>query len=327
MQTLLLAMDAQAIDTAGEWLFCLREPEASLSASVEHAGQLTPLLATEEEGRISLIDGRKRLEILKYLNCQALVMLVDAPRELDKALLRLQANQAWDLWEQAPGSLVPVLRFFLERAAAEEVEHMLPPLLGMQPRSKVWRLLWRWCDGVSLPCEWEEHLLQARLPLAATEPVLRMDEGQRQAVAPFFRELHWSVSAGREFLTLLLESAKGQGRDLQELLQQAGLPELLHEGLSPKDIMHRLLREARALRYPRKTALDRRFAELGKELTTGASWKVLPESQYEADVLYLQAKVRDQEDVLRLARELEQMAQSPGWQILAELGRDLQGSE
>jgi len=325
MHTRLLDVSPEAIQTSGDWLFNLRGPDPALDASLEHAGQLTPLLAAEEEGGLVLVDGLKRLRRLRDGGHRVQVALVEAPADLDRAMLRLQANRAWDLAEQDPARLATVLRFFLQRLSLQQTEAQLAPLLGLAPRGKTWRLLRCWCRNMDADSPWERHLLEGRAPLAAAEALARLEPDQLQALEPFFCRLSWSASAGRELPTLLFETVRRTGRPLPALLQESGMLETLEAGHSPKDAMTRLLQAARALRFPERTALDRRFAELAGRLTRGSGWRVQPEVQYEADALYLQAKVQDAGEAAKLAAALQDMAGSPLLEELCTLGRERRG--
>lgn len=327
MPNTLRLLPASCIDDCGSWLFPLCEPDLRLADSLASHGQLTPLLVTENRNRFSLVDGVRRLRLLQQLGREVLTRVVDAPQETEKGLIRLATNQVAETARQSPQYLLPMLRFFQARMEASALDRELPPLLGLEARSRPWKLLRQWCDAMAplereKDAEWEEHLHKGRLPLSCVQPLLRFDARQREMLAPFFRELSWSTGGGRELLTLLFESAQGQGKSLEELLAAAELKEFLQAGLSPKDAMTRILERARTLRFPQKTALDARFATIARELCAKTAWTLQPEQNYESDAVYLSTRIRNQKDVVTAAAQLQEMADSARWQELATIAQN-----
>lgn len=321
----LLTVEPDLVRANGPWLWPLGmagEDSTPLETSLRDMGQCTPLLVARKDGELLLVDGCKRLEALAGLGRKVLILLVEAPGDEDKALLRLAANQAWRLGAAEPARLVAVLRFFLQRLERPQVEEVLPPRVGLEARSRTWRQLLQWCGVFATDSPWERHLLQGRLPLACVEALSRMDEQAREALEPFFRELAWSASGARQFVTLMYETAKGQGRDIGDVLQSSGIPGILEAGLSPKDTMARILEAARAARFPHKTALEGAFARLGKELTAGTPWCVQPEQQFEADAVYLSTRIRSREEARKATEHLTAMAESGLWAELLDVARD-----
>lgn len=327
MPNTLRLLPASHIDDRGCWLFPLCESDVGLAGSLARHGQLTPLLVTQDNNKLQLVDGARRLQILQELGREVLVRVVVAPEDTDKGLMRLAANQTAAAARQCPQCLLPVLRFFLPRLDVAVVDKELPPLVGVEARSKTWRLLRQWCEAVDpgqreADAAWEAHLREGRLPLACVQPLLRLDAQQRAVLSPYFRELSWSTGAGRELITLLFESAQGQGKSLEAVITAAGLAAILQAGLSPKDAMARILERVRAQRYPEKSALDARFSAIARELSADTVWRLQPEQQYESDAVYISARIRNQQDVAKAAAELQAMADSARWQELATIARD-----
>lgn len=330
VNTDLLLLEPGVIDCRGPWLLWKREPEPILRDSLRRLGQIEPLLALHEGGGWSLVAGHSRLRALRELGRKALVRAVDAPpepgarREIALGLVYLASNRAYLLGEEAsPALLLPALRFFIERMDSEDLRRDVAPALGLAPRSRTLARLEQWCALFELDAPWERHLLAGRLPLACVETLARMTPEELQALEPFFAALSWSSSAARQFLTLLFETSRRDGAPLQAVVRSGlpALPELLHGGLSPKDILAALLESARRLRHPRRYELERGFAALAAELSTGALWRVTPEQGFESDALHLSARCETPEQAREAARQLLRMADSPLWGRLATVGR------
>ena len=323
----LQVLAASKIIAEGAWLFNNKESDALFYDNLRTMGQLVPLLVARQGKNFILIDGVRRLEALGGLKREVLASVIEAPTDLDKGLARLAANQAYTWGEQArPDTLLPVLRFFLTLPEAERLDAFLPGHLGLQPRSKTWRLLKSWCALFPAQEEWDAHLTAGRVSLPCVEPLAKLEPEDRDFLEPFFRELAWSASAARQLVTLLFETARAQGRCVAALPGAADLHGLLDAELSPKDRMARILDGARRLRYPTRSAMEDTFAVLGRELTAGTPWRVTPEVQFETDALHLTAKMRSPEDALTAAESLRDMARSTLWKRLGAVAQDAPGA-
>ncbi len=321
MQHTLHEIDPLLLKSHGPWLFPNPRPTGGLELSLRTRGQLHPLLATEEAHGPMLIDGARRAACLAALGRKALVHFIRAPRDLDKGLVFLAANDFHLLGDQAPPRfLLPVLRFFEPRLDEQELERILPPALGLDPRSRLWTRLRQWTAVFRECAPFEEHVRAGHLDLSCIETLSRMDEADRDALEPFFRALSWSAGASRQLVTLLHETAQGRRRSVGQLIAESGLDAILDQELSPRDAMARILDAVRNLRYPQRSRLERNFTRLATELSAGTPWRMEPDPQFETEALTVSARLRSPEEARKAAARLLEMAESPLWRSLSGLG-------
>ncbi|MDD3313466.1 ParB N-terminal domain-containing protein [Pseudodesulfovibrio sp.] len=310
----LRTLAADEIRTGGDHLFWTADPSETLSESLRRTGQTAPVLVRDTGDGPELVAGRARLLALRALGRPVLVLMVDAPADLDAGLLYLADNAARPLDD---AMRLAALRFFaplLDRAA---LAADILPRLGVRPGSKDARLLDAWLD---LPEPWPGHLAEGRVPLAAGEVLARLAPADREAAAPLFASLGWSRSNGVNLLTWLFEAGKMTGKPLADLLAESGMADVPALGLSPKDAMARLVALARQTRYPALSALQAEFEETARELSAGTAWRVVQPNNFETGGAELTIQVKTPAQLARAVDDLDAMAAKPGWEKLWNMG-------
>jgi hypothetical protein len=293
------------MDASGTNLFWAEPPSQALRASIESMGQLEPVLARFAHGRWHVLSGYRRVHALGKAGADILVIEVSGPPDpLADGLLYLHANSHRVLDD---GMRLRALRYFRAWLEPEELARRIAPLLGLEPRSGAWRRLAAWLD---LSPDWDALLCAGRLPLAAGPILAGLDQDGLAALAPFFQELKWSHSRALQWLTFLVETGKRENAGIRELLHRAGTAATLAEGFSPQDTLQRLLAQARTLRYPNLTDLEKKFHSLRMELVGSSRWELIPSEGFETDAVELRLRARNASDIRAASQALERLATS-----------------
>ena len=98
------------------------------------------------------------------------------------------------------------------------------------------------------------------------------------------------------------------------------MADILGQGLSPKDAIARLTACARQARYPELNRLQARYGEAAAEITTGTRWRMAQPDNFETGSSVLSVQVKTPEQLARAVAELEELAASPAWAGLWNLG-------
>lgn len=296
-----------AVETncAGASLFWAEEPSSALRASLANMGQLEPVLARLVVGGWQVLSGYKRTRALADLGVDIWVREIPwAADPVEDGLLYLHANIHRTLDDALR---LRALRYFQTWLGLEELTGRIAPLLGLEPRSGAWRRFTAWLE---LPLAWDAPFLAGHLPLAAGPALAGLGQADLAALEPYFLELKWSHSRAVQWLTFLTETARREGVRLDELLQRHNAAGILAGDISPQDKLHRLFTQARALRYPSLSALERRFDSLRKELLDASHWELIPSEGFETDVVELRLRAHSAADVRAAAQALDQAAAS-----------------
>ncbi|MFW5792174.1 MAG: ParB N-terminal domain-containing protein, partial [Desulfohalobiaceae bacterium] len=311
--------DPHEIDATGAWLLRRKEADRALVESIRQVGQLAPALVAREGGRDRLVAGTARLDAARQLGVPVRIRLVEAG-DREKGVLFVADNAG-----QAPGEalLVRCGRFFSGLMPEADMESSVLPLLGLDPRSRPWRLARQW---TALPTDWDVPLFEQRLPLAAAPVLVRFTAQELEAVLPLFQGLSWSRGNALRLLEWLLAVSRREDRTPEEVLQRVKARELLKVSLSPKDTMEALLTRLRNVRYPELTRLERRFGATSTGLTRGRFWRLSPEQHFETGRVRLEAVAGSRKDLRRAVVELERLAEQEEWQLLWSLGREEPGT-
>lgn len=307
---------AADVDATGDHLFWSETPSPAMRASIESIGQLEPVLARLLDGRWRVISGYKRVHALSEAGADILVMEVPGAADpLVDGLLYLHANAHRVLDD---GMRLRALRYFRKWMGPEELAGRVAPPLGLEPRSGMWRRLMDW---LTLPPAWDALLRAGHVPLAAGSVLNRLGSTDLDALQPYFEGLKWSHSRALQWLTFLVETTKREGGDLRGLLARCGAADVLAGDCSPQDKLQRLFAQARNLRYPALTAMERQFETLRKELTGNGRWELIPSEGFEADVVELRLRARNAREVRDAALALERLAGSSRLPELFEVAR------
>lgn len=309
-QSRLLQLEPAEIDCSGPWLFRCQEPEADLLLSLQELGQLEPILVRQGEQAWELVSGYKRCRALQQLGVLVLAREVQG-QEIQLGLVGLQANLGPGL---GLDRILEACRYFQVRIQEEELQVFLKrwirPLLGRQD----WPLLLLW---LGLPLEYDQFLLQKRLPLEAASRLQMLDTAALNDLRPLFQALSWSGNQIRNLLDWLLEAAGMQAKSAGQLLAELDLQRILAQGLSPKDTKQRILDRLKSMRFPWLQSLESEFAELCHQFKP-KYWRIQPEKNFETDALYLQARIQSAGDLLPAVKELQGIQDNEVWSRLEQ---------
>ena len=309
---------AETIHADGEHLFWPSNNLESLTESIAEFGQSAPVLVMEGARGLSLVAGRARLAVLTALGRPVLARMVapesGRPDAVALGLLYLADNVQRPLDD---GMRFQALGYFAPRMDRETLRTDILPRLGVKAQSKDAKLFLAWLD---LPGAWRALLMEGNVPLAAGSVLERMTEADREAALPLFTGFSWSRSNAVNVLTWLFETGRMTGAPLTEVMERAGMTEILAQGLSPKDAIARLSATARETRFPELSRLQAAFAEAASALTAGSRWRLTQPDNFETGGAELTVKIKDADQLARAVQELGSMAESNGWAEIWKLG-------
>lgn len=306
----------KAIHTGGGHLFWSGSISESLKDSIAEFGQSAPVLVYNGVEGPTLAAGSARLAILAELDRPVLARMVEGADDVSLGLLYLADNAHRQLDDAMRFKAVQYFAPLLDRA---DLEQEVLPRLGVRAKSKDARLLLDW---LTLPEPWQELLGRGTLPLAAGMVLARMNDADRDAVMPLFADMVWSRSNAVNVLTWLYEAARMAGCPVAEVMDKAGMPALLDQGLSPKDAIARLCAVARQARHPELTRLRERFDAAARTVTGGTAWKLTQPDNFETDGAELSVRVKDPEQLAKAVDQLQSMADNPAWPTVFRPGGD-----
>lgn len=310
----ILTVSVNSIFEAGPHLFWPATAHDTLMESIREFGQASPVLVCETEKGLELIAGHGRVAVLRELGQSVLARLVLDADERDMGVLYLADNAQRSVDD---GMRLAALKYFATLMDERALKADILPRLGVKPKSKDGRLLFSW---LAMAKNWQDHLAAGNIPLAAVDPLGRMTDADRNAVEPLFADFSWSRSNAVNVLTWLFETSKMKGAPVADVLEQAGMIDVLRQGLSPKDAIARLCSAARIARFPELSRLQDRFVNIAGGLTTGTRWRLVQPNNFETGGAELTIQVKDASQLERAVSDLETMAKASAWDEIWGLG-------
>ena len=296
----LLRCAASDIDIGGPWLFWSAPPSPSLRRSLERQGQLVPVLVDASGARPVLVAGSARVSALAELGGEVLCLDLGATDGLARGIAYAQSNAGREI---SDGQVVLAMRYFqtLPDADPDSVLNAL----GLEPRSKRLRLVRSW---LSLPAYWDAFLCAGGVPLACADLLEAFAPADRESLEVLFATLSWSRGNAVNVLTWIREVCLRDGVCAADVLDKAGVKDILAGGLSPKDAMSRITQEVRLLRYPALSGMERDFQEAARKVSAGTRWRVTQPDFFESDAVELSVRVTSPEELRAAGAELVRIA-------------------
>lgn len=296
---------ASQLDCSGASLFWAGPPPEELCRSMREVGQLDPILVRAQGEGYRLLSGYRRATFLAREEREIEARHLPGPGSaLEDGLLYLHANIHRPLDDSMR---VQALRYFQSLLPPEDLAPRVAPLLGVPPRSGMWRKYLTW---LKLPASWDNLLYAGNIPLAAGTTLARLRQDELEALRPYFTTWKWSQGRAVQWLTLLRETALGRGWSLNQALESAASQNVLESGLAPQDALQTLTTQAKALRYPHLDRMERRFADLAKRLFGSSRWELTPSPNFESDTVDLRLRAKNVEDLRAAARALDKATAS-----------------
>ncbi|WP_084185028.1 ParB/RepB/Spo0J family partition protein [Desulfonatronum thiodismutans] len=292
---------ASQLDCSGASLFWAGSPPDELCRSIREVGQLDPVLIRAHDEGYKLLSGYRRAAFLAQEHREITARCLPGPGSpLEDGLLYLHANTHRPLDEPMR---VQALRYFQPLLEPEELTRCVAPLLGVPPRSGIWRKYLAW---IELPVFWDDLLRVGNVPLAAGTILARLRQDELEALRPYFEAWKWSQGRAVQWLTLLQETVLGRGWSLVQTLEAVDGRRVLESGLAPQDALQALTTQAKALRYPQLDGMGYRFGDLAKRLFGSSRWEIIPSPNFESDAVELRLRARSVEDLRAAARALNE---------------------
>jgi ParB family chromosome partitioning protein len=258
------------------------------------------VLVDASGARPVLVAGAARVAALAALGREVLCLDLGSLNDLAKGLAYVQSNSGRELTD---GQVVTAMRYFVSLPDVD-MEPVLDAL-GLEPRSKRLRLVRSW---LTLPRHWDGLLGAGAVPLACADLLEAFSPDGLKALEPLFASLSWSRGNAVNVLTWIREICGRDGISAAEVLDGLGLEEILAAGLSPKDAMNRITQEARLLRYPRLSGMERDFAETARKVSAGTRWRLVQPDLFESNGVELSVRLTSPTELRSASAELTRIA-------------------
>ena len=296
----LLRCRAEDMDAAGAWLFWSNPPSPALYRSLKDHGQLVPVLVDGKGARPVLVAGAARVAVLAELGREILCMDLGPLSAEDRGLAYVQSNAGAELTD---GQFVCALRYF--NALPDVNMERVLEALGLEARSKRMRLIHAW---LTLPARWDALLVAGAVPLACADVLEAFAADDLAALEDLFATLSWSRGNAVNVLTWIREIRARDGVSVAQVLEGAGLREILAAGLSPKDAMTRILHEIRLRRYPVLSDMERDFIDTARRVSAGTRWRIVQPDVFESNAVELSVRLTSPDGLRAVSAELARIA-------------------
>lgn len=289
------------VPDADRWSFSFPAPgqTAALEKSLRAHGQLFPLAALERRGDLKLVDGARRLSLLRDMGAHNVSVLLLPEEGVWDALLELRNGCG------QPPNPVEVGLYLKKRVAAtgETAERLAPevfPALGLAPRPGAAEdPLWL----ADLPEEDAARFASGEAPLAGVRVLSQAPRGDALAALKVLRPYRLGANKFVETVRWLCECAWREKATVEQWLAANPLP-------PPEEGGDAARRSVWRERYPRLAALSETFEIDARELLLPKNAAVSHPTNFEGGKLFLTLRFGSIRELANAASEVADSART-----------------
>ncbi len=288
----------------------MRHSNDVLQRSIRAIGLINPPIVRPQNDRYIVVSGFARLTACRSLQWRQMPLKILPPETSfthcaliavsDNAALRtlnvVELGRAVDLLSRATTDKPETVRL-METIGLAANPQLLDKLSRVSKMSH--RLQQGLCDGaIALPMALRLHALDD--PVAAEQ------------MGTLFIELAWSLSRQREFLDWVQAIAQREGVDIMEVVNDPQLTIWWQDADLDRGHKSQLIRQhVKKRRYPAITAFEAQYTQTVKDLQISQGAHLVPPPNFEGQTYSLKLDFKNQEELGKLAREVQRLANSP----------------
>jgi len=275
----------------GSFCFRFKNQDDRLVSSVREQGLLQPITVAAEGKNYIVIDGHKRLAVLKNLKIKtAVCCVVEKPAMTERLLAALTLNQGSRFADME-------LCRILDRAENEfgfsenEIVKRIMPLLGLTPSTKVLR---QYQAVAKLPRNIFDLVCSGQMPFYGVVGLAKFKkEDQDYLARNILKKIRPSASQMTHLCEWWLDLTQIRKEPLRGLLQKSRIsPQLKQADVRMRTDLY--YKAVRALRCPALASREAAFRNAVKEILKGdKSLELRAPENFEQEGLFLQAHIRN----------------------------------
>ncbi|MFH1123089.1 MAG: ParB/RepB/Spo0J family partition protein [Pseudomonadota bacterium] len=277
-----------------------------LILSIRRCGLINnPLVARNEQGRVDVIAGYRRILALKTLGwgrvqCRDLSALLPSP--LERLLFNLHDNLPTRTFNDVEkGMILGRLASLVPREALLN-EHM--PLLGLPSHEPLLRVYLQ-VEGMEEPVK--RALAEGRIPMRTVRALLDLDLDSVKTLGRWLTDIIFNFNQQSQFIEYVRDISVRENREISELMSDEGLAGILRDPKvkGPHKAKH-VLERLRQRRYPRLCRSQEAFQEKVKRLNLPEGVMVrfdpyFEDPHYHLDISFREGKAL-REKIVRLSQ-------------------------
>jgi hypothetical protein len=280
--------------------FCLNP----LCESIKAVGLVNPpCIGKDEEGRIEIICGYRRLLALKQMgwpevSCEDLSSALPSPQErLVFALHENLASRAFNPIEKAM-----ILRRLNLLYPKQALLKRFMPLLSLPSHEATLQF---YVDLGGMSRNFMEAVAGGRLSLNAARALMARNQECAEGVLQFISKITLNFNQQIQFFDLMTDISAAEGKGFRRILAEKPLQTILgNSDLNKPQKAKKILEHLKARRQPRWSAAERQFRQKIERLALPEGVKIDHPPYFEAPGYRLEVHFRDGEDLIKKLNDL-----------------------
>ena len=284
-----------------------------LFLSIRAVGLLQkPLLQRKENGLLRIICGSRRLAVCRELGLQPLpCQILPGSLPLHTCLrMAVYDNLAQRVLNPVEKSLV--LTKMAGHMDKSELIKEFMSLLDLEPSVMLFE---RYEKLVQLEPFILDSLASGRLNERIASALTPLEPTDRLALFQLFEELPFSVSVEEELVEMVVDIGRRQGIGPAEVINLREIREIREENTRPaRQRAQDIRRHLQALRYPRLTGRQERFAREVRDIGLPAGVRLVPPPHFEGPRWSLECAFESVDELVAILRHLAELADRSAFQ-------------
>ena len=288
-----------------------REDIDALSASIQHAGLISPPVLIRQNSAFTIISGFRRIAACRKLGWPELIarILEPAPNRLACLRMAIAANAL-----ERPLNLIETSRAFHKLSAFSSNHQELADsasACGLPANPSMIAKIKNLC---LLPLPIQHGILNDTISLTIANELAKHPPDTAVDFARLFEQLKLSLNKQKEIITLITEIARREDMSIRRVLAGNTLQQLLTDDEFDRGQKGRKIRSLlRQRRFPRLVEAEHNYHAHLKKLKLNPDIKLIPPKDFEGAAYTLNLIFTDLDHLNRLQSTLAKMIRHPSF--------------
>jgi len=301
-------------DQPGPYCMSFGYDQEPLIRSIKRVGLINhPLLIAEQDGKLDIVMGFRRIHALKALNWEKIPCRIVSPSELSHKeclLLNLHENLSFRKFNEIEKAMI--LNRLSSVIQRHEILKDYMPILDLSPQGSTLDFYLR--IEKELNQEAKNMIVKGHLSLQAAKLILEMDDEARSQITGFMKKLKFNFNQQKQLIEYMLDISHKYKKSIAGILEKEPVKKICSDArMNNPQKVNSVLKVLRTIRFPQLAEAEEKFKKNVSRLDLPDGIKINYPPFFEAPNYRMELVFKDGKD---LQEKLNQLILKKGlWKL------------